>query len=329
MKWYYMKVRPNEGDNTLFVHYGIPRTGSSTVRFLIRRYCNILGIKWEAFEAQRSVVSSDCRYLLVEIPYPVHLSTDKTCRYITTLRDPVKALFSLYFWLNKVREKITLEDFVQRLPESYNVMSRWLIRLNDLSVNPINRIQPVFMDDTTGFFDYVSDDELYRSACEAIENKIALIGILEQFVDFAFAMLDFCSWKVMPVYMRTNFSVKPKDWSFNSLESAMKKKILSCTAVDRRLFSYVRESFKHVSAGVHNKYGKIIEQYRYFCRKLDDSIVQNHGLTMEGEHIVSQNWVEADYSKPMGIEINANIQQKLGVIEIEDWLSLYYPLTPE
>ncbi len=322
MNWFYMKLQPKDEDDVLFVHYGLPRTGSSTIRFLIRRYCNLLGLKWESFEAQNAVVNPGCKYLLVEIPYPVHLATNRECRYITTLRDPVKAVCSWYFWLTRIGRKITLEDYVRQLPKSYNLMSRWLIRLNDETVSEMNRAQPDFMNDTTGFFNDIPDDELYKAALEAIESKISLIGILEQFEDFSFAMLDLFAWKILPVYSRTNYSIKPRDWSFNRLEKSMKKKIMSSSAVDRRVFSYVRKRFRDVSADVRNKYGNEIEKYRSFCRQLDDFIVREKGLVLEDGNIVSQNWEQTVVEKPIGIEIKASIQKQLGIIMAEDWLPI-------
>ena len=38
------------------------------------------------------------RYVISPTSYPMHRETSRTCRYFTTLRNPVEALLWLYHW---------------------------------------------------------------------------------------------------------------------------------------------------------------------------------------------------------------------------------------
>jgi hypothetical protein len=80
------------------VHLGIPRTGSSTIRALIRNHCLTVGEGLVEHGDDNRLIDRRHRYVISPTPYPMHRETSRTCLYFTSLRDPVEALLSLYYW---------------------------------------------------------------------------------------------------------------------------------------------------------------------------------------------------------------------------------------
>ena len=97
-RWFYKVPRTyGDGDDPR-VHLGIPRTGSSTIRALIRNHCLTVGEGLVEHGDDNRLIDRRHRYVISPTPYPMHRETSRTCLYFTSLRNPVEALLSLYYW---------------------------------------------------------------------------------------------------------------------------------------------------------------------------------------------------------------------------------------
>ena len=97
-RWFYKAPWTYADGDDLRVHLNIPRTGSSTVRALIRNHCQTFGEGLMEYGDGNRLIDRRHRYVISPTSYPVHRETSRTCRYFTTLRDPVESLLSLYHW---------------------------------------------------------------------------------------------------------------------------------------------------------------------------------------------------------------------------------------
>jgi len=320
MEWFFFKVGEQVNQSEpLLVHYGITRTGSSSVRFALRRYCNALGLKWANFDPALPRVDDDCRYLFIEHPYPIHISIKRECIYFTTLRNPIKRLISHYWWLRSTdsRMQMPIDDYIMTLPASHNEMARWLVRLNDKFISPLNMKAPeVFNNDDRDFFSYVPDDELYDAAVEVINDKIVVVGILEKINDFIFALVDYFDWKIIPILgVRVNHSIKPKIWSLDQLDGSLKEKMQNCTNVDQKLYRYVQARCLKIEPSLTRKYGELMGNYKTLSKQFHDNHLKHQGLKLQGEDVV------ADSNNPKDLDLDIGWAAQTGkLIKIDDWL---------
>ncbi len=299
MKYYYLKRKhPINKDTPLYIHFGIPRTGSSTVRHLIRRYCNLMGYSWRAFDVnasaeQQQQLIAESHYLLVEEPYIAHIMTDRPYYYVTTVRPPVDQLISLYSWhINREHTRLPIDSYIDQLPDSLNFTCRWLSLLQERMVFDDMRSQhllPEAMFGEKSFYYPINDDALFEKAKLVIDKHFHIAASLDQMPGFAFALAELAQWAVMPFNMRVNYSVKSKPFSLDMLPDKSLEKLKHCTAADSRLVDYVTEKFSAVENNLKDKYAEDFSLY------LDSiAVVESKALSAKGYSLVGQSVVPGD-----------------------------------
>lgn len=270
----------------LFIHYGIQRTGSSSIRALIRQYCNLFGIPWQKFNPKEDKISSTCQYLLLESPSPAHLKWHGSYHYFITLREPMSWLRSLHQWMKETEGiKLNFNQFVEQMPDSTNYMARFLYHLHDQSFNDTNEQIPKFLGNQNGFFDTISELELFEKVLILMRDERFIFGTLENLIEFQFALLETCAWVIMPTSARVNFSVKSRhkeELSPENLEKAQKAML-----VDYQIYETLLEVMKSQYEKIRQKYEKHIRIYKHAAQEYDFAMVRNMGLDLKDGDIVA------------------------------------------
>jgi hypothetical protein len=261
----------------LFIHLGIVRTGSSTVRRLIRDSCQITGDKCSHFpETDKEPIVDDTRYLFTEVPYPYHLSTERPCHYFTTLRDPVESVISEYFfYLEKgdIDPETSLDDYIHALPKSYNKQARWIAAINSSDPKQHRLDQPRNLFEN-GFFEDISDETLKSQVNEAIHNHFRFIGLLEKMDETAFLMALKFGWKRVPMMVRMNPSFRQVMYKREKPTSLQLQKIKEHNQVDAWLYQQVEAIFNQEMKEIKHALGPQLEEYRRLFNEQDKHLMQ-------------------------------------------------------
>lgn len=297
MKYYYLKRKHPIDENTpLYIHFGIPRTGSSTVRHLIRRYCNLLGYSWRGFDVklpidQQRQLIADSHYLFLEEPFIAHTLTQRPCYYLTTVREPIEQLISLYSWhINKGHTELPVDRYVEQLPESLNCHCRWLSLLQEKVIFDDMKLQHLLPEDMFGeqpFYYPISDDDLFARAKSVIDHQIEIASTLDQLPAFIFELGELANWPLLPFNLRINYSVKHAPFQRDMLSSEMLDKLRSCTAADEKLFAYVKEKFDPVEQAILQQCGDDYKAYKENAALMEKISLISNGHSLVGQTVVS------------------------------------------
>lgn len=260
----------------LYVHLGIVRTGSSSVRRLIRDYCKITSKICSHFPASaEEPILDDARYLFMECPYPYHLETERSCRYFTTIRNPVDSVISEYFFYLERKEidlDVTLDDYIAALPTSYNKQARWIAALdsNDKDLHVTSQPRNMHED---GFYKDVSDSDLLDQVQKSAAKHMAIIGLLERMEETAFLLASQMGWQTVPVLRRMNPSVRQNFIKKSKPTDLQISKIKACNCVDEIVYQAVEQNFNVQVQQVMQNSASQFEQYKQYCRQVDEEFL--------------------------------------------------------
>lgn len=322
MQWFYYKIpSAHNPPSPLFVHLGIPKTGSSSTRWLIRQHCRMAGERCLTLERPDTAIGDDIKYILLQDPHAVHKTTERECIYLTTLRNPISAAISWYYWRLQIGKELSMDEYIGAMPQSFNYMSRWLVHFDERDYDGAFDIKAFFMDDDGGFYPEIPDDELLEKAKKILTTKIHMFGLLEKPIESYFMMFDLFGWAQAPLYQRTNFSVKTDQKGFDDLEPGLQEKLLSCFSVDRELYAFAQSHFEEREKEILEKYGSHISQYRDVCQNLEIQLLNQKGLTIEDGHIVHMT-EQAGGPNPTQLGGFFGLQPQGRLLQIED----YYPV---
>lgn len=276
-------------EDPLWIHVGIPSHGSSAVRKVLRK----------AFPEPEAVVNPSAvgPYVLDKAHcalmhdnfLPLHKETDRVCRYFTFLRDPFKALVSNFFWKLTLKHyalrgltpdpsgilksfSMTLEDYIAALPETLNLAAR-TIRAVELRL------------DKEEFFTPIPNKELFKQALEVIEKRFFMVGIIEMFEESLFVMSSLVGIPEIPLWERTNATIRPEGWSDDLITPAQRQRILKATSVDRKLHGILAKSLVASKAFRDIDQGKL-NAYRMICRQADAENMKK--FNRDGARIMSE-----------------------------------------
>ncbi|MCP5464244.1 MAG: hypothetical protein H7A33_04375 [Deltaproteobacteria bacterium] len=306
--------RSNDPQTPYWIHYGIPRTGSSSVRNTIRRYTNTVGLSWGKLIPDTKELGMEHHFIFVEAPRKAERFTDRPCRTFTTFRNPLRWVESFYSWLcNTEGLRIEFEEFCRKLPESVNYQTRWMALLQDDNAIDFKR-DPNPINDDQNFFAPTDDKALLDQAKEAIKNKIDFFGTLERINEFLFLLCDRCEWHMLPISERVNFSVKKKSCLVDQLPQDLQDKLKQAFAIDLQLFDWVNQRFDEVFLPeIKDKYQLHLKGFRELSKNLDQSFLRNKGLSLEGNDIVkNQSQTQAGQIQ---VQINAKLNHLFATVD--------------
>lgn len=150
--------------------------------------------------------------------YGIHRLTDRDCKYITVLRNPVDRMVSLYYYL-EANKHMSLENFVSQpsLKELDNDQTR-RIAGTDPAIGECNR-------------------DTLEMAIENL-NKFAVVGVTEEMVNIERKLKAVFGWKDNTISMgfKNTGHNKPKA---QSLTEAERSAILKANTYDIELYQYV------------------------------------------------------------------------------------------
>ncbi len=286
-------------DETLWVHFGIPRTGGGSIRDIIRRYCEINGRSCTDIKSRDEEIPASLDYLILHDPiFPVHEKTDRPCRYFTTIRHPLKSVVSDFFWLQTKKSFLLtgkyegmpeyLRDFdmdfpayVDALPDSLNVYCRLLGLLGGHG-QALPHL-PQFLDDRD-FFDDTPQETLLLRAVKVLSEHFAFIGVTEKFNESLFALAEILAWERIPVWGRLNASVRSEGWDDKNIPEPLLAKIYAANAADFALYKQIAGMIRNMEPAIIEKYGQTLAEYKTRCQLAD-----SHHLEKIGRKAISQN----------------------------------------
>ncbi|MDV7339015.1 sulfotransferase family 2 domain-containing protein [Terasakiella sp. A23] len=268
----------------LNVHLGIVRTGSSSIRRLIRDYCEISGEVCSHFpETDQEQKSDDAKYILMECPYPYHKQVERPCRYFTTLRDPVDSVISeYYFYLerNEIDKDVTLDDYISALPASYNKQARWMAAINSPDETRHLTTQPRNMFEC-GFYDTIDDSDLLEEVKESAAKYFAVIGLLERLEETAFLFATQMGWSTVPILKRMNPSIRTSIVKKTPPTVLQVQKIKACNRADEILYHSVVQNFNQQVQGIMQTYGSQFATYQEQCQVVDRAFLEKQEELVE------------------------------------------------
>ncbi len=271
-----------ENDQALLVHVGIPRTSSSTVRRVLREVFTKPLELAEPTSSSYKVLPENRVLLLQESIFPVHKKTKRLCRYFTLLRDPVRAVVSEYYWRLTQRHfgtqglwtnvseeamkfSMSLEEYVAELPRCLNFSARLIVSSADEAATTHGL---PYYPGNNAFFDDCDEDKLLERVLEIIDKQYAFVGVMELFEEAMFVLANLADIDNLPLWQRTNASVRPPGWTDAVLPQTLRNRIEESTAVDRKLHGIMAQRF--IESPEYKAINpEALQQYKSKCRNLD------------------------------------------------------------
>jgi len=293
MMWPFFRFGLRGRAERLVVHYGIPRTSSSTVRAVLRRAARVYGHRLQHLLPESPGIDDDIDLLLTETPLRASDLGGRETVLITSLRDPVETTTSLYYHrplLARDRPRygtdLTPAEYVAALPRSYNVAARYLTALHDDAPFRATREMPDFLDDGDGFFRDLPDDELYDMAKDVLDSRFALVTRHDRIETLVMFVAELLGWRGLPLYQIVNWSPRfahEDDWKGKRIL----QKLRSCNAVDLRILSFVDEKFRATIATLETAHAKRLKQYRDLCERAASASLSQNALAYREGRIVA------------------------------------------
>jgi hypothetical protein len=219
------------------------------------------------------------------------------------LRDPVRTVVSEYYWRVTQRHfgtqglwtdlsegalnfSMSMKEFVGAMPRCLNFATRLIISSADEAA--ATHALPYYPGDNS-FFEDCNEDELLKRAIEIIDKHYVFVGVAELFEEALFVLADLAGIDTLPLWQRTNASVRPTGWTDDMLPQALRQRIEESTSVDRKLHGIMARRF------IESPRFKAINQdalhlYKSRCREIDMENLQRFqrdGLSAWNEDIVS------------------------------------------
>lgn len=261
----------------LWIHYGIPRTGSSSLRGVIRKYCQAKGVKFDESAYLDQKIPDDLDFVLQHEPFPLYRRTSRESGHFTFLRHPLAAAVSEYFWaraINNLPEGCQMADYINDLPDCYNPYCRWLTALSGKDEARIEeKATPVFWKERK-FFEGGSAESLLAEAMSTLGKRFAFVGITEKFEESLFMLRTVVGWDSLPPWQRVNPSTKPGGFDDARIIDEIKYKILRSVAADIALYDHVNGIFERDVEQIYRLFPGELPAYKQACRQLDQETLK-------------------------------------------------------
>lgn len=272
----------------IWIHFGIVRTGSSTMRQFIRDYSKEKNKICRPFQELKNEPGANLAdFVFVESPYAVHKELDRSSMYVTTIRNPVESIVSeYYFYLekNELDPSYSLDDYLAELPFSYNKQSRWIAAIGDEAVR---EDQPRILSGQD-FFDDIEDDALMQKVQTVAGKYFKFIGVLEHFPESAFLLSQHLNWDWLPILRRMNASVRSSMEEQLQVSELQRHLIMESNKVDMALYNAVMQNIQAQINAMPDNLKHQLVTYRDMCRKEDESFLASKAKILEENGLISQ-----------------------------------------
>lgn len=292
MMWPFYRLSGLEPAARMVVHYGIPRTSSSTVRGVLRRAARVYGNRLHHLFFEDSEIEAGIELLLTESPLRASDLEGREALLVTSLRDPVETTTSFYYHRRLLaRERpryacdMTPAEYAAALPPSYNVAARYLASLQVDAPFPAVRAMPDFLNDEDGFFRDIPDDELFAMATESLASRFALVTRHDRIEPLLLFVADLMGWPGLPLYQIVNWSPRfahEDDWKAGEISQTVR----SCNTVDLQVLSYADERYRGAIAALETAQGARLSKYRALSERAASASLSENGLAYRGGRIV-------------------------------------------
>jgi len=261
-------------DDDILYYLHIPKTGGTTLISLLDSYFDrkneVFGIHaWKYLLPKMPLDFSKYRFVRGHYGMGFYRLLPKKPVYITTLREPIELIISMYKMIQRQREEaerysIPKDKTISELITDPNILNiknplaKWLgvdqdvlSLTKDYDLNQIADFQPE--DHETFQSPNISDEQLLQTAKKNL-SEFAWVGILEKFEESLFLLHYQFGWK--PIRDTRKRNVAPK--GSQDITDDAKKQLNEWTKLDRELYRYGVELFEskylEMVGGLKEKY---------------------------------------------------------------------------
>lgn len=218
---------------TIFLH--IRKAGGTTMRHAMR-----WGTAFTQCHTTSNVQATDYRSMSAEkrerigllqghLLYGIHESCPGPHTYVTMLRDPVRRVFSAYYYVTKTHPGTYKEDMGL---EGFGTSPRYC-----------NHIAGYLAGITVRQQHKITDRELLDRAMKNLKSGIAVAGLTEKFDESLILMRRKLGWPLYPFYLRAKSNTSRP--SFADVPQSTRSAIRDANHVDVKLYEYAKQRIEH------------------------------------------------------------------------------------
>lgn len=177
----------------------------------------------------------DIRLIGLHAAYPIHQCFSKRTRYVTLMRDPIKAALSTYFWQYnnrynsfadwvspEIKDGMSLREWVEISPD--NIFTRWILKLEGKELQ-----------------DSQSLEDTIKQCTDIIKDRFLMVGATEMFDESLFVYSLLSGEKKIPLWRHRGTSNAPQIEDLN-IETINRIKLK--TEIDAHVYKICKTGFE-------------------------------------------------------------------------------------
>jgi len=276
----------------ILVHYGIPRTSSSSIRGVLRRAARLYCTRLQHLSPEEPRIREGIDILMTEAPLTRHSFNGREPRFVTTLRDPVTTTVSFYYHRRLLATQrpeygtdLSPLEYTGALPRSLNMAARFIASLHRAEPFRLAVKTPDFLTDRSGFFKDIPDGELFDMAREVIDARFDLITPHDRFEPLLFHVAARMHWPRLPAYQAINWSphfAHGSDWA----DPEIRERLIAANAVDAKIAAYAAKRFAKAIEAVEAGCGPHLAAYRDLSERAASACLGGNNLVLRDGKIL-------------------------------------------
>lgn len=219
----------------------------------------------------RQLGAESLRAVIGHFSYGLHNHINRSCQYLTFLRDPVERVLSLYFHQKTsgiLAEGVTISQFVEGMTvEDWNArLQSWYPESPAFSEDEIRHASRLMArnDQTRRIAgchanEEISDKQMLAKAMENLDRRFLFVGLNEKFDESLLLLANALGWDSLPHYFpRLVNRLKASA----SIEPAQLDVIRNSNLLDIELYRHARALLERVLDRQGNDFWASLEVYR-------------------------------------------------------------------